>query len=667
MAVFKSRNIRQYFERRKLGILLILLLSTLYSLGQNSPLTIFPVTNCPRSERQADVWYFGEKAGIEFQNGLAIPLTDQNSITIFKSPALISDSLGNLLFFTDAKSVWDRTFNKMPYAPALEGSTGATQSCIIIPQPGYPNLYYIFTLDILAFNSLTNYTTWGMKYSVVDMNLNGGLGNGTAQWNIPLLSPVCEKLTAVYHQNKRDVWIITHKWDSDEFYAFLLDPQGVSSPVISKTGSFQGGDANQQANAYGYMKASPDGSKLALSITGTKNLELFDFNNSTGVISNPQSYTFTFSDPKILPVGVEFSQDSRKVYTTALRIDGNGPPASASKLFQFDLNSGWNNPVLIDSAVGVRWYGLQLATDGRIYISRTVGHTIGRKDSLDVIYNPTRPGAECNLSLLNNVPQSRFSLNGRKSIYGLPNFMQSYFERPVFTHDSVCFGDVTRFDITNKANIDSVFWEFGDGTNSTSFSPVHAYAATGNYKVRLREFFNGKSYLDSANVTIYRNPVVSNLGDTILMYSGSTVKLHAGGGFMEYTWSNGLADSVITVESGGMYSVTVKDFNCCISTDSVYVNVFQFFVPNAFSPEGANKIFKALSIYKNINFMMYIYDRWGQLVFTSDNIDIGWDGTINGQLGTPSTYAWVIYVDFGGSDIVTKDKVVLKGTVTLVR
>ncbi len=664
MTILAFQHIKSVSSWQGWIVLLLLNLVVFPLNAQRSPLTIFPVTNCPRSEKQADTWYFGEQAGIEFPVGGARPLTNSNVANIYKSPAIISDSLGNLLFFTDAKSVWDRNFNTMSNASSLEGSTGAAQSCIIIPQPGSPNLYYIFTVDIL-FQPI--YGSWGLKYSIVDMNLNNGLGNGTTQWNISLLSAVCEKLTAVYHRNGKDVWVIVHKWDSDEFCAFLLDSKGVSTPVISHAGDTVSGDASHPTNAYGYMKAAPDGSKLALAISGMKKVELYDFDNSSGKVTNPQTYTFNLSDPLVVPVGIEFSQDSRKVYTTVLQPDGSGPPASPSRIYQFDPDKGWNNPQLIDSIVGVRMYGLQLATDGRIYVSRTVGHAIGRKDSLDVIYNPTRPGLDCNYSLLGNVPQSRFSLGGRKSIYGLPNFLQSYFYRPIFTHDSVCHGDVTRFDITNKANIDNVFWDFGDGSTSNLMPPVqHTYAQPGNYKVMLTESFNGKNFLDSAMITIYPKPVV-NLGDTILVYSGSSVKLHAGGGFTEYLWSTGSADSIITVDNGGNYFVRVQDIHCCYNTDSVYVNVFKFYIPTAFAPDGVNKIFQVISAYKNISLMMYIYDRWGQLIFQSNDINKGWDGTMNGQKCMPAVYAWKVFIDFLGDEILTNGSIVFNGTVTLVR
>jgi gliding motility-associated-like protein len=623
------------------------------------------IRNCPRSEDQADIWYFGDHAGIDFRSGDAVLLTNENVMSAIKSTGVICDSVGNLLFFTDGVTVWDRNFDKMPYGQGLDGDQFANQPCLIVPQPGDSGVYYIFTVDVLTFKPDHTYTTKGLEYTVINMNYRGGLGDATSRWNVPLLSPVSQKLTAVKHSNNRDFWVIAHKWDSDEFYAFLVQETGISAPVVSHAGPVVGGGLAEQTNAYGYMKASPDGHKLGLAISGKNMVELLDFDNTNGVVSN--SNTFTFTIPEVTPYGFEFSSDSKKAYTSVFKLGGNGPPTSPSRVFQFDLAAGFNNPVLIDSIAGERLGDLQLAVDGRIYISRTVTLFTPR-DSLDVIYNPTRPGRACNYNSLNNVAGSGFSLSGRHPYYSLPNLVQSYMNIPIFTYDSVCLHDVTRFTITNKANIDNVFWEFGDGTTSTVLEPVHAFPNSGDFTVRLTEVFNGENFTDSAVVHIHPLPVV-DIGDTILLFAGNSINLHAGGGFIDYTWSTGSADSVITVENGGDYWVKVEDDNCCYNSDSVYIKFFQFYIPNAFTPnnDGLNDVFRVFSIYKNVNFKMLIYDRWGQLIFESNNIDQGWDGTIGGKPCPPDSYIYTCTIGFIGEDIITSGNINYKGSVILVR
>lgn len=652
---------------RNLYVILLLLMQPIFLLAQKQLETIYPVTDCPRSEKQADIWYFGDKAGIDFRSGTAVPLTDENVMTAFKSSAVISDSLGNLQFFTNAKSVWAKDFTPMTNTPSMLGDLGVTQPCLIVPKPGDSLIYYIFNIDVIKFHPLPdpNFDTKGLTYSVVNLKNNYGFGTGTSRWNIPLLPAVSQKLTAVRHNNGKDYWIIVHEWGSVKFCSFLLQESGLTGPVVSVAGTQQSGDFNNQSGAYGYMKASPDGSKIALAISGSNIVELLDFNSSTGSVSNATDYTYVV--PGIAPYGIEFSSDSKMLYTSLLMLTGNGPPAIPSRVYQFDLRAGLTNPVLIDSMPGVRIGGLQLASDGRIYASRTV-NLLNKKDSIDVIYNPTRPGLDCNYNLLNNAAGSRFSLAGRTSTYGLPGFMQSYFQRPAFTHDSVCKGDVTRFDIINKANIDNVFWEFGDGTNSNQMSPVHFYGTPGNYLVKLTETFNGKNFRDSVLITIHDLPAIE-LGDTILLFSGASIILHAGEGFQSYEWSTGSTWSDISVETSGNYWVKVEDQNCCYNSDTVYVNVFNYFFPTAFTPDGdgKNDVFRMIGLYRNIDFKLYVFDRWGKLTFLSDNMDAGWDGTTKGQKCPAGTYSWEAFINFRGNDITTNGKVKFKGTVILLR
>jgi gliding motility-associated-like protein len=649
------------FTRQVLLSLLLFLLSY-HAQAQSS----WYSSNCPRSQKQAEVWYFGEKAGIDFRSGTAIPLLDENVMTAFKASSSICDSAGNLICFTDGRRVWDRTFTLMPNASGLAGDVGATQPCIIVPWPGDSALYYIFTLDILKYQDTVNYTTKGLSYTIIDLKLRNGLGDASPTYlNVPLLSPVCQKITAVRHKNNKLFWVITHEWNSDKFYVYLITDGGISLPVISAVGSVHGGTSKDANNAVGYLKASPDGRKLALAISQKKVVEVFDFNNETGVVSNPKSYTATRAG--VNPYGIEFSPDSRFLYATLFETGGVQIPSVPSFIYQFDHNAGMNNPVIVDSVPGVRLAAMQLATDGRIYLSRT-NNILSKRDSLEVIYNPNRPGSAANFNRLNNVPGSSFPLQGRKSIYSLPNVVQSFVNFPTFSWDSVCHGDITRFHVTNKANIDSVTWDFGDGGTSDVLDPIHSYANPGTYTVKLTEKFNGQSFTDSMLVTNYPLPVIS-LADTILLYSGTSINLHAGGGFMEYLWSNNSRDSIIAVEDQGSYWAQVKDTHCCVNSDTTFVQVFEYFIPNAFSPngDGLNDYFRVNGLYKNITFNMVVYDRWGVMVFQSKNIDQGWDGIYNGQYCPPESYVWVVKISFLGQDIITQGDVVFKGTVTIVR
>ena len=138
-----------------MGLLLLsgLLTTPLFLLGQSYLKSHVVNTNCPTGHSQAETWYFGQNAGIDFVGGPAIPLTNMFNYNLPQCNALISDSTGSLLFYTDGKSVFDRRKKVMPNGAGLGGNPGVTQPAIIIPNPEDDNLYYIFTVDIIRFTS----------------------------------------------------------------------------------------------------------------------------------------------------------------------------------------------------------------------------------------------------------------------------------------------------------------------------------------------------------------------------------------------------------------------------------------------------------------------------------------------------------------------------------
>src|SRR5207244_1600787 len=130
-------------------------------------------------------WYFGANAGIDFSSGSPVAVT-YGKVIASEGSACMSDTSGNLLFYTDGDTVWDKNDNVMPSGTGLYGGGGtSTQSAIILPQPGSDSLYYIFTVDG-ATGGCVNGCVFG--YSIVDMSLNAGLGDVSTK-NIPLVMP----------------------------------------------------------------------------------------------------------------------------------------------------------------------------------------------------------------------------------------------------------------------------------------------------------------------------------------------------------------------------------------------------------------------------------------------------------------------------------------------
>jgi hypothetical protein len=172
-------------------------------------------------------WIFGGNAGLDFSSGNAVPI---NTYPFYSTGgcAVISNSNGNLLFFTNGLSIYDANQNQMPNGDSLWGHDHSTQSSVIVPHPSNSQLYYVFTtphkVGMYNGSNFSGYT--GLAYSLVDMNLNGGLGDVSVK-NVPLLDSVTEKLTAVKHCNGIDYWVICHEWNTDAYYAYLVTALGV--------------------------------------------------------------------------------------------------------------------------------------------------------------------------------------------------------------------------------------------------------------------------------------------------------------------------------------------------------------------------------------------------------------------------------------------------------
>ncbi len=384
-------------------------------------LLLFPLLSF--SQKQGNIWYFGDHAGVDFNSGSPVVLNDgQTYLTTgtnahCEGTSIMCDNSGSLLFYCNNKKVWNRNHQIMTYGGNLLSSVSATQGSLIVPKPGSSRYFYIFTVDDFQIDQLY----FGFRYSLVDMCLNSGLGDVVnGQMNIKILDTVAEKLTAVRHANGTDYWIIVHKFFSNAFYSYRLSSTGLAAPVISHVGSVHPTNPilppliPYGAAAIGQLKASPNGQKLAIvcANSGYNIAEYFDFNKNTGVVSNGvniQSY------PTWNYYGVSFSPDNSKLYISAI--------ANITGVLQFDLNAGGGNPDSVNasricvSTSDPFFFGLQLATNGKIYAAES---PLNNNSYLAVINYPNNKGLSCNF--VNNA----VDLNGHIASYGLPNFIDSY-------------------------------------------------------------------------------------------------------------------------------------------------------------------------------------------------------------------------------------------------
>ncbi len=200
------------------------------------------------------------------------------------------------------------------------------------------------------------------------------------------------------------------------------------------------------------------------------------------------------------------------------------------------------------------------------------------------------------------------------------------------------------------------------------YFPVTTADQSGTYTLTLSDTNNCTSTI-SAEAIIIPTPKASFSGhDTLYLDPGST--LDAGGGFDAYTWNTGDSTQRIRTAEEGWYAVTLKNGKCT-ATDSVYITApyAPLYLPNAFTPnaDGLNDSFRPLTNPDQLTaYSMYIYNRWGGLIFESHNPSEGWDGHCSGAPCPAGTYTYVVKYGSKSASLNKKERV-LRGMVTLVR
>ena len=502
------------------------------------------------TQAEASHWYFGNGAGLIFDisAGTVTPTADAAStINTNEGCSSISDVNGNLLFYTDGRNVWDKNHDIMPNADyasgtGLYGDPSSTSSGLIVPKPGNPNQYYIFTVDephhqnAYAFpnqgpanesgNPVNFYSDSnggvpeaddgynnGFAYSLVDLTLNGGNGDVFfSEKNVQLTTydptdqaqdsyKCSEKITAVEHADGQSYWVLTHF--RDKFYAFRVDNSGVDiNPVVSTAGPLIT-EQGYRRNAIGYMKASPDGSKIAIchrqngntqgsNSNNTGSVWLYNFDNSTGLISATNAVNLY---PNSGPYGVEFSPDSSKVYVTA-----------NNSVVQFDISNPAPASTLTTVYNGFNFIGaIQLGPDGKIYVANSAN-----PQTLDVINSPDDLGIACDYDI-----NGQALATGTFSNIGLPPFIQSFFLASIVVENS-CEGQDSQFNINTSQAYDSIAWDFGDGTGTSDLeNPIYNYATAGVYTVTAEITIGTEVNIFTQEITINNTPTANAVDDLL--------------------------------------------------------------------------------------------------------------------------------------------------------
>jgi hypothetical protein len=477
------------------------------------------------AQNQNNFWVYGYQAGINFNT---TPPSYQGGFAIQASEGAASAAnpeTGELLFYTNGITVWDGANNAMPNGNGLLGGTpelqSSTTAAVICEKPGSANQYYIFTIDEQASNN-------GVRYNVVDMTLNGGLGDIVAgQKNISVYPTASEKLCIIPNAQGNGFWLITHDLPGDSFFAFSITDTGVNlTPVVSTLGGTHG-------NGAGFMKGSPQFDRIAVANIFFQDAEVFDFNNSTGQLSNPIILNYPFFGAAGGTYGIEFSCNGELLYVS----DG-------TSLVQFNLNAG-NATDILAAAYPVltnsfSCYGLQLGPDRKIYVSN---------GALDVINNPNEPGAACDFS------QGAIANQTTGGGWGLPQWVYRVGDQPL-----VCEACQTQITTTQVVSC-------GPYTDANGF----VFTSPGSYSTLLQSSAGCDSIVE-LNLVIIAPPIISYVESTIGCGNQTeyTITANGAGPFTFTIPSLGLSStSGIFVLGSGNYDVVVTDNNGCSANEEL--------------------------------------------------------------------------------------------------
>jgi len=522
-------------------------------------------------------WRFGQFAGLNFNVNPPASISGSAMQTSTQYPVSVSDSLGNLLFYSDGGFVWNKNNTVMPNGSGLNGFITTMHGVFSVQSLTNKNQYYLFYIPLYGNAPIM---PQGLFYSVVDMQLNGGLGaivTGMKNIAVPLGESVAPWMSGTRHRNNRDAWLVVRNVLPNHFLSYKITSSGISNvPVVSP--SLVNTTSVYPQNYGGVLKFSQNGKKLITCYQNDTIAEYCNFNNETGLVT-PLFKILPKYNHQVYNTGTaEFSRSGNILYCLSGLADPAVPNTPIGLLFQYNANfedstQFMNSRLTIDSVTTSSWGGLQLGPDGKIYTP------LWTVDSIGVIHFPEISGVGCNFQ------RRAIGLNGNNCFNDMPQFIQKYYNYLHFL-GAGCQVDSVSFTSDIWPPADSIRWNFGDPVSgvsnlSTIANPKHLFSSPGIYNVELYVRHND-SRTDTTwqTITIQQVPQPA-LGPDQTICAPQTATFNAGACTgCTYQWDD-LTTMTMNIGSGqtyttgtpGLYRVNVTGPNGCIGRDTVQLSI----------------------------------------------------------------------------------------------
>ena len=453
-------------------------------------------------QKETSWWHFGYKSGLNFNVLSNVAAQDGTVISDMPEPIVgplytregcftVSTYDGKLLFSSDGSTVYDRNGDIMTNGTGLLGDFSATQSGVALPKPGSLTEYYVITVPAMGGGVGTD----GLRYSVVDISKNGGLGTVISKNTIIKAGYVYENIAAVPNANGKDYWLI-HRADKT-FYIYAVTSAGISSTphfTLDNSDIALGGPQGEVIVSYDFKKI--------ISVNwGGKQVISANFDPRTGVVSDIrvigcsfQTYGGTFSpNGKYFYIGTGF-ESSGKLYSNTWDNLRNGAQMNF-------LADGFSN---IKVGMDKRLYGIQL---------KMVGAVETPTKNLAVVLNPDDGGS--------NIKYFPDYLKNTAA-FGLPTFAAGFIRIIPKEQPFACAAHQRTYSVEidlSGGNVPSrLVWDFGDGTpvinqNVTSsqskYSQRHSYTDAGMYTITITPYKSDGTAIEA--ITMLANIVYCSL------------------------------------------------------------------------------------------------------------------------------------------------------------
>lgn len=626
---------------------------------------VTPETGCPvytstevrvygEDNRTANIWYFGEGAGIDFneEEDMDPPprsITSAHAMTAPAGTSTISDQNGQVLFYSNGNSVWNRENQVMPNGSTIGGDSLATQAVIIVPFVDDDTKYYVFTSQ-----QVYGANTYQLKYNVVDMKEDNGRGDVIIK-DVVLFTKSTEKIAAF--EAGGGYWVLTHEYGNNTFRAYPVAETGVGAPVISSAGRIH--TVNDPLSGQAGMKFSADGMSLATAlIEGTDDYaEVFDFDQQTGEVTELR-YSIDLNggagSNSDQVYDVHFSTGGNKLFATMNNRNGGSP---GSRILEYRVDSASTEETMLASraeitqgtAGSVNLGQVQTGPDGQLYVASEgqafVGAILANEDTAATSsYNPQQVALTTGVSLL-----------------GLPNFVQNNAQSPQtagMTSDTLaCVEQLVTMSGSGTSDIDSVTFRItriddnltvfaASAIESIDTSFVFAEGQGGLYNVSLN--ISNRCGFDSTIVRpleILDTPFRPTVPQATAVCEPGGTTLDAAQGEdptgLTFEWTDSQGNVVGTSQTYAVvrpeiYTVTITNALGCSSTANIFAGpAFDIELPpTAVICEGSE-----LTLDPNVTADTYIWTVNG------NTTPVGSDRRQTVDSSVPGTYSYVVSIE----------------------